>query len=370
MLVPRCPLKEVNWLSPTSYSLMRECFLKGSWTATSAERLLPRHPDAIMGSLIHKMYELVSRGAIKSEEDFEGAWQNERHIEEEKLLRSKLESHLVPIDNHVRNLGEEKYLCWLNVKQMIDKRSTFNTGKSLESRYWRTSVEESIEADEYHVRGRADIVKWGSSGVEIVDIKSGVIFQDVGNERKLKRGIQDQLKIYAGLFFIKHGVWPSRLAVSSSSGELFDVAFSINECIDLLKKADCMRHSVNSVIKSLKLHELEKGWLLARPEPATCRYCPYRPACGPYWNKRTQFPSLAWPVDVKGKIESISTTATGRVAVALIRETSDPSTVVITAPRGVIDRENYVGGCIAAYSLKNISKDRLAWQSTSAIYRC
>jgi len=323
-----------------------------------------------MGSLIHKMYELASKGAIKSEEDFEGAWQNERCLEEEKLLRSKLESHLAPIDNHVRDFGEKKSLCWLNVKQMIDKRNTFDTGESLGSGYCHTSVEESIDVDEYRVRGRADIVRWGSGGVEIVDIKSGVIFEDVGNERKLKSGIQDQLKIYAGLFFIKHGVWPSRLAVSSRSGELFDVASSISECTDLLKKADCMRHSVNSVVKSPKFHELEKRRLLARPKPATCRYCPYRPACEQYWSKRTQFPSLAWPVDIKGNIESISTTATGRVAVALIHETSHPGTVVITVPRGVIDEEDYVGGCIAAYSLKKISTNRLGWQSTSVIYRC
>lgn len=370
MLVPRCPLKEVNWLSPTSYSLMRECFLKGSWTATNAERLLPLHPGAIIGSLIHKMHELASKGAIKSEEDFERAWQNEKHIVEEKLLCFKFESHLVPIDDHVRDLGEKKYLCWLNLKQMIDRREPPDMGGCLESGYHHTLVEEAIKVDEYHVRGRADIVKWGPDGVEIVDIKSGIIFEDAGNEHKLKSGIQDQLKIYAGLFFIKHGVWPSRLVVSSRSGELFDVAFSISECIDLLRKADCMRHSVNSVIQSLKLHEMEKVWLLARPEPATCKYCPYRPACGPYWNKRTQFPSLAWPVDVKGKIGSISTTATGRVAVALTRETSDPSTVVITLPRGVIAEQDNVGNCIAAYSLKNTSRNRFTWQSTSVIYRC
>ena len=63
--------KEIKRISPSQFYSMKNCAYKLLLAeAFDKKPLLPVSPDAYFGTVLHKMLELIAKGIVKSEDDF------------------------------------------------------------------------------------------------------------------------------------------------------------------------------------------------------------------------------------------------------------------------------------------------------------
>jgi hypothetical protein len=145
--------------------------------------------------------------------------------------------------------------------------------------------------------GQADVIHTSQAGAEIVDYKTGRIFdseESSNGETTLKPAYKRQLLIYSDLYHEVHGEWPIRATISS----LHDGSYSIvpdpveaekiaSEAIELLERFN---------------QQASTGLVEASPSEEGCLYCPFKAVCTDY----LEHSDVAW--------QSTSTTIRGWVA--------------------------------------------------------
>jgi CRISPR/Cas system-associated exonuclease Cas4 (RecB family) len=292
-------LKPLDKISPSRFIELGECPLRVAFATSGIPRLIPNSPDARLGSIIHKMFDLASKGIINNDLVFVEKWNEILTKVELEMASNILESHFVPLNLHTRHFDVKKDLCFLGVRRIIKlKKSNSSAWKlapvpkqSLSS----TGSELYFETPDKKVNGMVDAIRYGKNGVEIIDYKSGVILEETGNGEAIKNSYQIQLKIYAALYYLNEGIWPSKLKLLGINQQDFDVPFTPAECLQLIEKAKQNLEEVNNLITS------ERSWEnLANPSPKACRFCQYRPVCKKYLKLARD--GNGWALDIAGKI--------------------------------------------------------------------
>ena len=161
--------------------------------------LLPVSNNAVIGIIIHKMFELRTNGEINSDEDFIKCWDQEIYKAEEKLIVKN--DHLKHgfLINHLKKLQAMKSVLLLPVHSKKEEGNIFigclNQGRTSELGIW----------DVEYLHGTIDKVVYSENRIEIIDYKTGRIFE---NDEcvALKEDYVVQLKLYAILFEKKFNI--------------------------------------------------------------------------------------------------------------------------------------------------------------------
>ncbi|MBM3465562.1 MAG: PD-(D/E)XK nuclease family protein [Armatimonadetes bacterium] len=292
-VIPAIVLKPLASVSPSRFTGLRVCPLREvAVTACGARELLPRYPKARVGSAFHRVCELAAKGVIASEDALQRAWVEEIAAQEGEMQARWYERHLIPLEATTRDYQVLRLQCFAQSRGWLRTRGE-GSGASV-----TLQVEVQVSAPGNEAVGRIDLVRTLPGGIEIVDYKTGIVHQADEGEAStstVKPEYQDQVRLYAALYFTKYGVWPARLVVVAADGSEHNVSFSPAEAEDLLEQARKLRSSVNSQIASGCAPEA-----LARPSPHACRFCPLRPGCRAYWEARDNSPD--WPADVRGRV--------------------------------------------------------------------
>ena len=95
-------------VTPTKYLLLRDYALRGVWSASGINALLPSSPRAALGTVIHRIIEEAGKGLISSIKDFEVSWERSIREEEAMLINSWIEAHFVPLKESLCRLRIEE----------------------------------------------------------------------------------------------------------------------------------------------------------------------------------------------------------------------------------------------------------------------
>lgn len=298
MRFPRIPNIENVWdsvsvdaLSPSTFSWVnRGCgyavlLQKAVKTFKDNSLSLPSSRSALLGTIIHKLYELTIKGELTSISEMKSKW-------EELVTQKKNElASLYPtlrnafLNDYDKRNSAIRYAMGI----MRNKRVEPNTRKGcfVLSEKW-------LDCTEIGLRGKADKLILDNGNVDLVDFKSGHVTEDNG---AIKTEYRDQLHLYAAMCqFLSIGT-PRKLALVDIDGEYYYVPFSIEYCNRLLSEVKGTLELLNTVVKS-------KDFLtLAKPKLGMCSLCTCRHIC-----KYCLIPADSYYQTISGTVSAIPST--------------------------------------------------------------
>ena len=144
-------LKSIPRLSPSQFYSMKLCpykyLLKEAYNKKS---LLPVSANTYFGTVLHKMFDLISKGEICNEDDFEITFQNEIQNMEKWLTK---EGYLfyVPLQKNVRDYTLKKILLKDHLK--------VESNKQIRNANVKYSSEKWLESKDKKIGGRIDSIE-------------------------------------------------------------------------------------------------------------------------------------------------------------------------------------------------------------------
>lgn len=298
--------KKIKRISPSQFYSMKNCAYKSLLAeAFDKKPLLPLSPNAYFGTVLHKLLELIAKGIVKSEDDFNAEFDKQVKALEEDL-KQKGFGFFVPLKVKLRNFGLKK----IQLKKHL--RSESENIKSLSNIKFHS--EKWFESQDKLIGGKVDLVIENGNEIEILDFKTGAITQDCLDDEgeiysDVKNEYKEQLKLYAHLYFENTNKFPTALSLVDLARQKFPVEFSEQECKSLFDEAKSLLKSTNDSINTKSF--------LANPKKENCKYCLYRPACSFFHKKlETDFSFN----DVFGEVTNVKKFQNGNVSVFLQNE--------------------------------------------------
>lgn len=295
--------KEIKRISPSQFYSMKNCAYKSLLAeAFDKKPLLPLSPNAYFGTVLHKMLELIAKGIVKREDDFNAEFDRQVKALEDDL-QSKGFGFSVPLKIKLRNFGLKKIQLKKHLRSEPEQPITAGNIK-FRSEKW-------FESKDKLIGGKVDLVIESRNNVEIIDFKTGAITQDCLDDEgeifsDIKNEYKEQLKLYAYLYFENTNKFPTDLSLVDLTKQKFSVEFSEAECKTIFDEAKNLLKTTNNCI-STKVFS-------ANPKEENCKYCLYRPACSFFHKKLETDVSFN---DVLGEIKEVKRFQNGNVNVFL-----------------------------------------------------
>jgi hypothetical protein len=145
------------------------------------------------------------------------------------------------------------------------------------------------------IHGTPDLVERSGGRLRVVDLKSGL------RQADFTEGQRRQLLLYGHLVARTLGEDPDDLVITDSAGRETIIAFSSADIAEAVRLAVHDREAWNTAIAS-------DGpiFALGSPSSKSCRGCPFRVVCLPYWeNLRDDW---EMPASISGTVEEITGT--------------------------------------------------------------
>jgi len=295
--------KEIKRISPSQFYSMKNCAYKSLLAeAFDKKPLLPLSPNAYFGTVLHKMLELISKGIVKSEDDFNVEFDKQVKALEEDLQSNGL-GFFVPLKIKLKNFGLKKIQLKKHLRSEAEQPTSSNS-INFHSEKW-------FESQDKLIGGKVDLVVEYGNNVEIIDFKTGAITQDCLDDEgeiysDVKNEYKEQLKLYAYLYFENTNKFPTDLSLVDLAKQKFSIEFSEEECRAVFNEAKTLLKSTNDCINT--------NVFSANPKVENCKYCLYRPACSFFQKKlETDFSFN----DVLGEIIDVKKFQNGNVSVFL-----------------------------------------------------
>lgn len=336
-------LKTLNRISPSQYHSAISCPYKLVLANSYGyQPLLPLNANAHFGTVIHKMIELISKGAINDEQTFSENWIDLIKKKEDELKEKGLTS-ITPLKYFVNDFALKKN----QVKSILQKKQEKlnHTTKQSSSKFY---PEMRLENSDKSITGVADLIIENELGTTILDFKTGKIFSDAIdesgiNEPIIKKEYEIQLKLYAHLYFLMTEKYPKSLFIVTLSNDFIEVEFQNSDCEKIYSEALNFLSTTNSYISNNNLTTI------ANPSVENCKYCSYRPACSFYSNWLTL--NFGAVNDLFGRVEKVN--QFGNDTLGLQLQTQDKQVLINGLPIGnKIDFESLLGKNVILYNLK------------------
>jgi len=298
--------KEIKRISPSQFYSMKNCAYKSLLAeAFDKKPLLPLSPNAYFGTVLHKMLELIAKGIIKSEDDFNAEFDKQMKMLEDDLQSNGL-GFYVPLKIKLKNFGLKKIQLKKHLRDEVQQSINFSSIK-FHSEKW-------FESQDKFIGGKVDLVIENRNIIEIIDFKTGAITEDCLDDEgevysEVKNEYKEQLKLYAYLYYENTSRFPTNLYLVDLAKQKFPIEFSEEECKAIFNEAKNLLKKTNECVGTKSF--------LAIPKQENCKYCLYRPACSFFQKKlETDFSFN----DVLGKIKDVKKFQNGNVTVFLQNE--------------------------------------------------
>ncbi|HRE40623.1 MAG TPA: PD-(D/E)XK nuclease family protein [Ignavibacteria bacterium] len=304
--VGKIEFRKINRISPSQFYSMKNCAYKSLLAEAFGKKpLLPISPNAYFGTVLHKMLELISKGAERNEEDFNRMFDEQVKAVEENLQKQGYD-FFIPLQKNVKDFGMKKILLKKHLRALLEQSPKASSVK-YHSEKW-------FESKDKLIAGKIDLVIEAGEEAEIIDFKTGAITQDVLDDAgetfsEVKEEYKEQLKLYAYLYYENTGRFPTALSLVDLAKQKFSVFFSQSECNSTFDEAKKLLHSTNESIG--------KRTFAANPTDANCKYCLYRPACSFFLKQLETDYSFN---DVSGSVMNVVKYQNGNVSVFLQSE--------------------------------------------------
>lgn len=295
--------KEIKRVSPSQFYSMKNCAYKSLLAeAFDKKPLLPLSPNAYFGTVLHKILELISKGIVLSEEDFNAEFDKQVKTLEEDLQQKGFD-FFVPLKIKLKNFGLKKIQLKKHLRSESEQLTNLSNIK-FQSEKW-------VESQDKLIAGKFDLIIENGNNIEIIDFKTGAITQDcLDDEGEIYSGVKneykEQLKLYAYLYFENTSKFPTALSLVDLAKRKFSVEFSEQECKRLFEEAKNILKLTNDCIISNSFS--------ANTREENCKFCLYRPACSFFHTKlETDFSFN----DVFGEVKDVKKFQNGNVSMFL-----------------------------------------------------
>lgn len=339
--------KKLKRISPSQFHSMKNCAYKSLLAeAFNKKSLLPLSPSAYLGTVLHTILELISKGLIRTEEEFKTKFDEEILLMEESLRRDGYE-YFIPLQMNVRDYGIKKIQLKKHLREANESKKA-NEYRKFHSENWFESKDKSIG-------GKMDLIIEVGEKIEIIDFKTGAITEDIFDDegdsyQAVKSEYQEQLKLYAYLYLDSTGKFPTELTLVDLAKQKFKVNFSEIECQKIFEEAKLLLKETNASIDSKDFK--------ANPNEANCKFCLYRPACSFYLNLLKE---VNYFNDVCGIIIDVVQYQNGKVSIFLIKESQKISIVGFEKDKF----EYFKNNCNKQFTFFNLKKeDTFVYSST------
>ncbi|MBK6699246.1 MAG: PD-(D/E)XK nuclease family protein [Saprospiraceae bacterium] len=242
-------------------------------------------PDADLGSLIHRFYEKHNEWNISSVESFNTKWKTEI----EKLNNQLQHSNYYPIQWNAKYYTVKKFAKNCLLKKVKQKMLFQETSISL----WNKIVNENIG-------GKIDLLVLENEKIkQIVDFKTGDVFEKVKEKRQVKEIYKQQLALYCAVILEKQNFIPE-LFLETMNGRRIQIEVGKDFITALNNRVKILKEKINSKIETKTTDSL------ANCTPENCEYCNYRPFCSAY---KTTFLNtrIGLRIDLHGNVSAIIT---------------------------------------------------------------
>ena len=177
-----------NKISPSFVEELDNCGLRYAWQISKEPGQLPLSPKVRLGTIIHRIYNLASKGEITIT-NFSQIWTTEVKKEEDKMSSSWLERNFVPLIKSVSEF-ELKRVQTLNFISRIPEKNhhpaPFNSNNSIEP-------EKYLSSENWKLSGQIDAIITTEHGTIIRDYKTGKVYEDSEEGEVLKNSYKNQI---------------------------------------------------------------------------------------------------------------------------------------------------------------------------------
>ena len=203
-LIPKSIISEsikFDKISPSKYTgLVKGCVYKElifKSLYSNKEFILPFPIAAYTGTVAHKMFEYTVNGLINNSEDFLLLWNKEiEKLEADIIRNNSFSSLLLPLIDH-----EKFYKTLEAVSKIIATRKPLKHSKPSSSEVPQKQSPSEVKIDDVEfLTGSIDLVNEIEGGVEILDYKTGNIFENGQEIVEIKEDYVSQLKLYALMY--------------------------------------------------------------------------------------------------------------------------------------------------------------------------
>lgn len=283
--------------SPSVFEEMRLCFLRCAFgqDVNFSKHQIP-NPASVLGIASHKLYEELWHGTFREPDDvrtrLEDMWEAEVMTGYARMKEAA--SGDVP---------EPKTWPYYQMKRMSTILDIVRIVKEHEPGQgigvMTTQAEAGLVGHGGLIAGRVDVIHQNEGGTEILDYKTGRIFDSEGSstgETTLKPAFERQLLIYSDLYHEMHGEWPTRATVSSLNEGSYSITPDPIEANKVTAEAIGLLEAYNA--------QVDAGWIKASPSEEACMYCRFKALC-PAYLERSEVIWKSTGITIRGKTTEV-----------------------------------------------------------------
>lgn len=262
-------------VSPTIANDLLDCPFRVAWRLDPRYRYLRRPtPGSELGRVAHAIVEEIGKGLLRH---------TNTPADAKSLVEDRWNAH---VDESVRALAKEWHPSvppapedwpgfFLTRTRVLRRALRFLQNSDRTLKKGTASIEKALADPESGIYGRPDRIEEHDRGLCIVDLKTGL------GQAEPTVSQRRQLLIYAFLTFKATKVWPATVAVEDASGRRWQESIDTAEVTQLIDEISDAREAFNIAARTGDVSQM------ARPEAGTCKWCPYRSVCKPYWESFT-----------------------------------------------------------------------------------
>lgn len=222
---------------------------------------LPSNRNAILGTIIHKLYELTQKGELRNIVDLKNKWEELVSIEKNKLAANYPTLRNASINNYDKRNSAIRYALGLMKKP--NNTTTMEGIKKIYSEKW-------LDCSELGLTGIADKLVIENENIDIIDFKSGHVNDENGD---IKIEYQIQLHLYAVMCNYLSLGKPRSLYLVDIDGEHFEVPYSPDFGNMLIGKVNTALKMLNETVSNRNFQTL------VRQDLCLCSNCSCRHIC-------------------------------------------------------------------------------------------
>ncbi len=257
----------IKVLSPSAFSwICNGCayqvlLQKVLYTLGDKSYSLPSHRNTILGTIIHKIYELTSKGVLSTPKEMIEKW--DQLVDEQK--RKQIESYPTLLNPQINDYDKRNKAIIYATTYLSNRSNLLSEPANV-----RVFSEKSLVCEYIGLSGIVDKMIVDQDNIDIIDYKSGRVVDEGGNV-KLEYIIQ--LHLYAAMcVHLSLGKIRS-LKLIDIEGHIFDIVYddglSNNLVKDVAKKIDKLNNAVNT----------RQFGELIKPNKDRCSNCSCRHIC-------------------------------------------------------------------------------------------
>lgn len=255
----------IETLSPSTFSWVHD----GCGYQVLLQRLLnaypscqlPSHRNTTIGTIVHKIYELTTKGLLRNFAEMRDKWEEMIKAEEDKLAIKYPTLKSINLNDYDKRNKAIKYAL-----RIIKNRNT----KSEDPSNVSVLSEKYLDCKKIGLKGVADKLIIANGKVAIIDYKSGQVFDSEG---KVKKEYVTQLHLYAAMCEHLDIGSINKLALVDISGEEILVDYDCELKDKLCNDVASTIERLNDIIQRGAFVEVVKA------ESSKCGNCSCRHIC-------------------------------------------------------------------------------------------